>query len=292
VTWDDFVGQEDRIGLLKEMKKKGVLGHVLIHGGPGLGKSTLAKIVADDKLFMIIGATLSRPERVSVILETAVELGYRWIFIDEVHAAKVGALEVFYPVMEEGNLYTLSGEAKPVNLKIIAATTEGGSLPKPFVDRFDIDVRLRRYTDDEMKKVVKKIAANYGLSLSDEHLADIARRSLGTPRTARRLISILSSFSKSYDDPLMYQKIINATGIESDGLGEAEKTVLQVLWGSFLGQPVGLTTLSMACSIDQATLTRYVEPVLVRLGYLKIDKQGRRLTRSGQKRAVQLDAKK
>src|SRR5574340_674146 len=155
--------------------------HVLLQGPPGTGKTTLANILSNNNLITIVGSNCRNPDKFATLIKAAVDQQVDTLFIDAVHSARTAALEVLYPVMEEGKLF-LFGDMVKADIFVIAATTDGGMLPKPFVDRFGIDIRLRPYNLAEMQEITRDMAKFYEVSLTDKMVKDIAVRSLGTPR--------------------------------------------------------------------------------------------------------------
>lgn len=286
--WKDFIGQGESIELLKKLDRAGKRTHVLLHGPPGTGKTTLAKILSRGNMVSCIGSMLKNPERMGAVIESALENGIDTLFIDEVHSAKSRAIEILYPVMEEGVLYNGTETERDAKIHIIAATTDGGRLSKAFVDRFGVEVRLRLYDKKEMAKIVKEMTKKYKVSLTTEMIEDVASKSIGVPRVARKLVQRLSDFDKEYTDKRKYDEIIELTGIDPDGLGVTERQVLKSMWYDFNNGPIGIRTLAFATQIDEYMLSKTVEPTLIRLGYLNIEKTGRRLTVKGVSRALQI----
>lgn len=284
-NWFGFVGQEDRIALVQRMHAAQKRSHLLLSGPPGTGKTTIAQIVSQGNLITIVGNQVSRPEKLAALLQSAKEQAIDTLFIDEVHSASKAGLELLYPVMETGKLYAFGAEYD-CDMYIVAATTDGGQLPKPFRDRFRVQVQLRTYNEEEMGVIVDTMANNLGLDLLDEIKEDIARRSGGTPRIARSLVENLRQFQPKYDDAEEAAELLDMTGYARDGLQMDAITVLNTLWHVFDGGPVGLTTLAMASKIDEQSLIKYIEPALVEKGLVVIEKKGRLLTPKGVKRLL------
>lgn len=271
-----------------------VLDHVLIHGPPGLGKTTLSGIIASSMgslMHRTSAPILQKPLDVVRCL-MGVEAG-GILFIDEIHRLPITAEECLYGAMEDGSIDILVGEGpsqRPVKVDIppftlIGATTRIGGLSKPLVDRFGILLRLEYYDVEELSSIILSMAASAGVVISSDAARALASRSRGTPRIAGRLLRRLLDFSLHMGRDAIDVDVVafglGSLGIDSLGLEEDLVSYLQVLASARGGLPVGLSSIAVAISEPIDTVEDVIEPYLLRLGLIARTGRGRVLTERG-----------
>jgi Holliday junction DNA helicase RuvB len=292
-TLDDFIGQE-RIKenlkvFIESAKKRGsVLDHILISGPPGLGKTTMAKIIANEMGANFIYTVSNTFQKVGdlVAILTNLQKG-DILFIDEIHRLKPVFEEVLYSAMEDFSVSIMIGEgpgAKSIKIRIpeftlIGATTRVGLLTSPLLSRFGIVFRFDFYSVEELKKICYRTARILGLSLSPESAEEIAKRSRGTPRILNRIIRRIRDFAvvsgvkeitkKFVDD------ILNKLSIDGEGLDEVDRKILLTLIEKYQGGPVGLKTIAASIGEDEETIEDVYEPFLIMKGFIKRTPKGR-----------------
>lgn len=292
-TFSDYIGQEKVKSNLKifieASKKRGdALDHVLLYGPPGLGKTTMSHIIANElgvEIKVTSGPAIERAADLAAILTNINENDV--LFIDEIHALSRNVEEKLYSAMEDFAFDFVIGKGPAaqtlrVNLPkftLIGATTRAGMLTGPFRDRFGVLCRLEMYTKDELATIIRRTARILNIDLDEEGALELASRSRGTPRIANRLIKRVRDFAQVWGDGKVTKEVtrkaLDFLEIDELGLDMNDRKMLQTLIEKFNGGPAGLDTLSASINEDSVTIEDVLEPYLLQLGFIARTPRGR-----------------
>lgn len=292
-SMDEYIGQ-DRIKenlsifMIAAKTRNEALDHVLLHGPPGLGKTTLATLIASEmgvNIHITSGPTIEKPGDLASMLTSLDK--HDVLFIDEIHRLPRTVEEILYPALEDYCLDLMVGKgpsARSIRVKcepftLIGATTRAGQLSSPLRDRFGMIFRLELYTDEQLTKIITQSAARLKITITPDGAAEIASRSRGTPRIANRLLRRVRDFAQVLGDGIIDRKTadgaLKSLDIDELGLDSVDRRLLTAIIKRFGGGPVGLETLSAVTGEETVTLEDVYEPYLLQLGYIHRTPRGR-----------------
>lgn len=295
-SFDDYIGQEKlkeamRMYIKAAQMRNESMDHILLYGPPGLGKTSLAYVVANEmhrNIKITSGPVLEKSGDLASIL-TSLEDG-DVLFIDEIHRLSTAVEEILYPAMEDGEIDILIGKghgAKSIRIDLpkftlIGATTNAGKLSKPLRDRFGVSHRMEFYTVEELARIIKRGANILDIKYIDEAIYIMAKRSRGTPRLANRLLKRARDYAMIKGNGVIDEKsvmgILNMLEIDEYGLDSMDRRILIKIIENYNGGPVGLETLSLLLGEDKRTVEEVYEPYLVKNGLIKRTSRGRVVT--------------
>jgi len=294
---DEYVGQDElkrnlRVFIEAAKARSEALDHVLFHGSPGLGKTSLAHIIANELKVNVnstSGPVIERPGDLAAILTSLQPRDV--LFIDEVHRLNHVVEEILYPAMEDFQLDIIIGQGPSARtmkiplppFTLVGATTRAGLLTPPLRERFGVALRVEFYSPEDLRKIVQRSAKLLDIPISDDGAFEISGRSRGTPRVANRLLRRVRDYAQVEAQGVITQEVakgaLDMLGVDGRGLDKMDRHIMLTIIQKFNGGPIGLDTLSAAVSEEKDTLEDVYEPFLIQMGYIKRTPRGRVATK-------------